>query len=132
MRPAVLIPLIVFVLLGLGLAWIEYSQHSGLMLQSASADIAQLCADLKSERDCPDALRFPTRAARDPWSRPYECRATLRGLLIYTLGADAQVGGSGRDADILCLMPFTSGDSEAAEPCECGAGAEVSAWLDKP
>ena len=132
MRPAVLIPLLVFVALGLGLAWVEYSQHSGLMLQAASADVAQLCADLKGARECPETLRFPMRAANDPWSQPYQCRPKLRGLLIYTLGADAQAGGSGRDTDILCLRLFTAADSEAAEPCQCGVGAEASAWLDKP
>lgn len=132
MRPALLIPLIVFALLGIGLAWIEYSQHSGLMLEAASADVAQLCANLKTARACPDALHFQMRAANDPWSRPYQCKQSLRGLLIYTLGADAQAGGSGRDTDILCLMPFTAGDSDGAEPCQCGVGAEVSAWLDTP
>jgi hypothetical protein len=127
MRPAVLIPILVFAVLCLGAAWVEYSQHSGLMLQSASGDLAQLCTDLKSARVCPQTPRFKTREAKDPWSHAYQCRSTPRGLLIYTLGADEQVGGTQRDADIVCTN--ASLDGEDNELCSCAVGETASALV---
>jgi hypothetical protein len=141
MRPAALVPILVFVVLCLGAAWLEYSQHSGLMLQAASADVAQLCSSLKAATVCPKSQRFPTRAAKDPWSRPYRCRSASGRLLIYTMGADNQRGGSGRDADIVCVHADASPDGEDgeegqevqevqdAEACACFVGAEASALL---
>jgi hypothetical protein len=134
MRPAALVPILVFLVLCLGAAWLEYSQHSGLMLQAASADVAQLCASLKSSTVCPKSQRFPTRAANDPWSRPYRCGSASGRLLIYTMGADNQSGGSGRDADIVCVHAGASSgeegeEGEEAEACSCFAGAEASALL---
>lgn len=130
MRPAVLMPIIVFTVLCASGAWLEYSQHSGLMLQAASADVAQLCADLMTARECPKSLRLRARDAKDPWSRAYQCRTTLRGLLIYTMGADAALAGTGRDTDIVCASAFSDDDAEAeAEPCACGVGADATALL---
>lgn len=129
MRPVMLVPMGVFLALGLGAAWVEYSQHSGLMRSAAQSDVAQLCADLRSSRGCPETLRFRTRAANDPWSRPYRCHATIHGLLIYTLGADDERGGSGRDADLACATAYAESDSDEAAACACYAGDEVSAML---
>ena len=130
MRPAVLIPLLVFVVLCIGMAWVEYSQHSGLMLESASVDVAELCADLKDARVCPQTQSFKTwRDAKDPWSHPYRCRSTPRGLLIYTLGADDKVGGTQRDADILCTNAGLTADGEN-QSCACAFGNEASAMLE--
>jgi hypothetical protein len=125
MRPAVLIPLVVFTSLCVGAAWVEYSQHSGLMLEAASGDVAQLCASLKDARVCPKSLVFKTRDAKDPWDHPYRCRSELHGLLIYTLGADDEVGGTGRATDILC----TNADGEEDAPCSCAVGDKASALL---
>jgi hypothetical protein len=132
MRPAVLTPLIVFLALFVGMAWVEYSQHSGLMLQAASADVAQLCANLKSARLCPESQRFPTREAKDPWSHSYQCRPTPSGLLIYTMGADDEVGGSRRDADIVCKSAFRGSASDHDEPeaCACVIGDDATALLE--
>lgn len=129
MRPAVLIPLVVFTVLCAGGAWLEYSQHSGLMLQSASGDLAQMCVDLRAARECPASPKLRTRVAKDPWSHPYQCRATLRGLLIYTMGADGEVGGTRRDTDIVCATVFGHGDDGEPEPCSCLAGENASALL---
>ena len=128
MRPAWLVPTIIFVLLCLAGAWLEYSQHSGLMLESASGDVAQLCADLKSARVCQKIPRFKTRDAKDPWSHPYQCRSTPRGVLIYTLGADQAVGGTQRDADILCTNADVRADDENTS-CACAVGEDASALL---
>ena len=124
MRPALLVPVTVFVGLCVGGAWLEYSQHSGLMLEAASGDVAQLCADLKAARVCPQKPKFTIRDAKDPWDHEYRCKPTPRGLLIYTLGADEEVGGTQRDADILC----TNAGGEDS-PCSCAVGEEASALL---
>jgi len=126
MRPAVLIPLVVFVALCIGAAWVEYSQHSGLMLEAASGDVAQLCAGLKDARVCPKSLVFKMRLAKDPWDHPYRCRSSLHGLLIYTLGADDEVGGTQRDADILC----SNADVEEDASCACAVGSQASELLE--
>jgi hypothetical protein len=127
MRPAVLIPLIVFGLLLAGAAWVEYSQHSGLMLEAASGDVSQLCASSRGGRVCPKSLRFKTRDANDPWSNPYRCRSTPHGLLFYTLGADGEVGGTQRDADIVCSNADTTADGD--ETCSCLLGDAASELL---
>lgn len=129
MRPVMMVPMAVFLALGLGAAWVEYSQHSGLMRAAALSDVAQLCADLGTARACPEELRFRTRAANDPWSRAYHCSRTIRGLLIYTLGADNQRGGGGRDADLACSTVYSDADSDEAEPCACYVGDEASSLL---
>jgi hypothetical protein len=129
MRPALMIPVAVFVALGVGAAVVEYSQHSGLMRSAALTDVAQLCADLRSERACPKVLRFPSRAAKDPWSHPYQCRATLRGLLIYTLGEDDALGGPRRDTDLACATVYSHADTDQVEPCACYVGDEATALL---
>ena len=128
MRPAILVPLGVFALLGASAAMVEYSQHSGLMRNSALTDVAQLCADLRAERACPEKLRFPTRAAKDPWSHPYRCRATVRGLLLYTLGEDNALGGPRRDTDLACMALYTESGTEA-DPCACYVGDDATALL---
>jgi hypothetical protein len=129
MRPAVLIPVIVFVMLCIVAAWAEYSQHSGLMLQSASADLAQLCTDLEPTRACPNTQRLGTRVAKDPWAQPYRCRTIASQLLVYTLGADDKIDGTGRDADIVCSTAFARAQGEQAAPCSCLVGADASALL---
>jgi hypothetical protein len=48
--------------------------------------------------------------------------------LIYTLGADEEVGGSGRDADVVCASVF-SHDEADTEPCGCAVGDVASALL---
>jgi len=129
MRPALMIPLGVFAVLGVGMALVEYSQHSGLMRNSALTDLAQLCGTLRSVRACPGELSFPTRAAKDPWSHPYRCRATLRGLLLYTLGEDNQPGGPRRDTDLACMSLYTESETNEAEPCACYVGDDATALL---
>jgi hypothetical protein len=131
MRPGLLVPLGVFIALALSAALVEYSQHSGLMRNTALTDVAQLCADLRSERACPKELHFPTRPAKDPWSHPYRCRATLRGLILYTLGEDNQQGGRRRDTDIACRSLFAAADSEP-DACSCFIGEDATALLHNP
>ena len=130
MRPAVLMPITVFTALCAGGAWLEYSQHSGLMLHTARADVAQLCADLKNAGECPTSQRLRTREAKDPWSHRYQCRAKVNGLLIYTLGADGEVGGTRRDADIVGVSGDGREDEAEAEPCACLIGDEASKLLE--
>lgn len=129
MRPVMMIPLGVFAVLGVGMALVEYSQHSGLMRSSALSDVAQLCGTLRSARSCPQKLSFPTRAAKDPWSHPYRCRATLRGLLLYTLGEDNALGGPRRDTDLACMSVYTDSDTDEAEPCACYVGDDATALV---
>lgn len=129
MRPALLIPLGVFIALALSAALVEYSQHSGLMRNTALTDVAQLCADLRNERACPKTLQFPMRAAKDPWSHPYRCRATVAGLILYTLGEDNKRGGRRRDTDLACRSTFAAADTEP-EPCSCFIGEDATSLLD--
>lgn len=115
-------------------AWVEYGQHSSLMLRTASADVAQLCADVSLKGMCPKQLLLSARPAQDPWGRPYRCRPTVPGVLIYTLGADGEVGGQRRDADIACVSINATSDMDndersAPAACGCGVGAEASALL---
>ena len=129
MRPVMMIPLAVFAVLGASAAIVEYSQHSGLMRNTAITDLAQLCADLRTTRSCPQKLSFPTRAAKDPWSQPYRCRATLSGLLLYTLGADNALGGPRRDTDLACVSLYVESEGDEAEPCACYIGDDATALL---
>lgn len=130
MRPALLIPVSVFVALCIGAAWVEYSQHSGLMLKAASGDVAHLCTELEPTRTCPKAQRLRSRAAKDPWSHPYRCQTLASRLLVYTLGADGEVGGTGRDADIACATALArSEEDEEPSPCACFVGADATALL---
>lgn len=129
MRPTAMIPLGVFLVLSIGAALVEYGQHSALMRSTALSDVAQLCGALRTERACPKTLAFPTRAAKDPWSRPYKCQATLSGLWLYTLGADAEPGGTRRDTDFACQTLYSQPDADGAEPCACFSGEEASARL---
>lgn len=129
MRPVMLIPLGVFAVLGAGAALVEYSQHSGLMRNTALTDVAQLCASLRTARACPAKLAFPTRAAKDPWSHPYRCRATLRGLMLYTLGEDNKLGGPRRDTDLACMSLYSESEADEADPCGCYIGEDATTLL---
>lgn len=125
MEPRTMLPIAIVLCLGGGAAWLEYGQYSSLMLSTASSDVAQLCANLADAGECPVELWLSSRLAVDPWGRAYRCRATDKGLLIYSWGADGAAGGERRDADIAC----TSSPSAAGEghPCVCRVGGRVVA-----
>lgn len=122
-----IIPVAVLACLAAGAGLVEYGQYSSLLVQTASVDVAQLCGQLSNARVCPRELTFPTRAAIDPWKRPYQCRSNPQGLVLYTLGADNRRGGTGRDADLACAtVARFSGKNDA---CSCQAGADASELL---
>jgi hypothetical protein len=129
MRPKTLIPIVIVLGLGAFAASVEYGQYSSLMLRTASADVAGLCATLKSARVCPKPVSFPTRAVVDPWSHDYRCRSSVGGLMIYTLGADDALAGSGRDADIVCTSPYVESENDDNSNCACAVGDEATALL---
>jgi Type II secretion system (T2SS), protein G len=78
--------------------------------------IAQRIESYRSETNLyPDAATWRRWVAGDdaagfldPWQRPYLYAVDSRAFSITTQGADEQPGGSGKDADVTVVFPYTN------------------------
>jgi hypothetical protein len=128
MSSRVIITVGIVLALGLAAASTEYGQYSALMRETARADVEQLCASLRAQRQCPAKLSLPKRHANDPWGQSYRCRSTADGQIYYTLGADRAPGGTNRDADIACAT-FSDAAGAQVHACSCSVGDNATQWL---